>query len=638
MVKRIKGYEATKIYRGIQAKIYWCTDKGVPALSKEICSSYRELKLVPPGDARPAYPHDVENLSEGIKYDLGEYFVKYFSPQNNIILLNKVQGIDVSDEVIVNGYTIGFRFYDIYSSKWRFRPTYYGVSFIIHNKIGPYIILDSGKLEPFGFIDLSSEKIVSKNVYGEWISIATKDNRYHGIGKLLKETNKIRILKVWKGLETPELLGKSATLQDAIKYNKEYLLKLEEESILFIKSLLSKGYRLIITISGGKDSTAAASIASKAGVKEAVFNDTGIEHPETIETVDKLVDKLSLKVDIIDSGDAFWKNLPIYGPPARDYRWCTTVIKLVYINKYFREKNLYGIVASVTGQRKYESTQRALAGKLSRAGTGTPFNYLASPVYDWTSLAIHMYIHLEKLPLHSLYRLGFDRIGCYLCPTSRIAEFNIVKKLHPDLWSKWENWLENYRRIHRLPRIWIDKALWRWRYSYPPEIKRFLREKGYNPRHVLEKPILYNANVEPSIRVGRGIIKTIRLNNVEQIVLPKLKILAKILNINVVEEQENYLVLEKEGVRIKITSNAVIECRAPTEKKMKNILSKILKLVYLITKCTYCNLCKIVCYSNIVLPELKTIHGSPRNFSRCLNICPISANLSKDPIYLMNKY
>ncbi len=177
----------------------------------------------------------------------------------------------------------------------------------------------------------------------------------------------------------------------------------------------------------------------------------------------------------------------------------------------------------MTGQRKYESTQRALVGKLSRTGTDTPFNYLASPVYDWPSLAIHMYIHLEKLPLHPLYRLGFDRIGCYLCPTSRLAEFNIVKKLHPDLWSKWENWLENYRRTHRLPRVWIDKALWRWRYSYPPEIERLIREKGYNPRHVLEKPILYNANVEPSIRIGKSIVKTIRLNNVEQIALSKLK-------------------------------------------------------------------------------------------------------------------
>ncbi len=309
MVKRIKGYEATRIYRGIQTRIYWCKDKGVPLLDNRMCSDYRILKLVPPGDARPAYPHDIENLRSGVQHDLGDYFTKYFSPKNNIVLLNNVQGIDVSDEVIVNGYTVGFRFYDINSNKWRFRPTYYGVSFITHNKVGSYIILDIDRLKPFSFISLSSEKIISKNIYGEWVSIATKNNEYQGIGKLLS-SNKVRVLKVWKGLEAPELPGKQATLHNAVKYNKDFLLDFEKEAIFFIKNLQERSYRLVITVSGGKDSSVAASIASKAGVRKAVFNDTGIEHPETIETVNKLANILDLEMDVINSGDVFGEIYP----------------------------------------------------------------------------------------------------------------------------------------------------------------------------------------------------------------------------------------------------------------------------------------------------------------------------------------
>jgi len=73
-----------------------------------------------------------------------------------------------------------------------------------------------------------------------------------------------------------------------------------------------------------------------------------------------------------------------------------------------------------------------------------------------------MYIEMNKLEPNPLYYAGYERIGCFMCPASTLAELVLLEETHPDIWGKWLEVLEYWRRRLDLPREWIDYALWRW--------------------------------------------------------------------------------------------------------------------------------------------------------------------------------
>ncbi len=200
--------------------------------------------------------------------------------------------------------------------------------------------------------------------------------------------------------------------------------------------------------------------------------------PETIETAIKTAEKAGLQLTILRAHDRFWRALRIYGSPTRDYRWCYKVVKLSLFGKHYREK--YGRILAIVGQRRYESPQRALADRLSPSGT-IGDGYVAAPIHEWINLEVFLYSILEKIPINPLYMKGYDRIGCYLCPTSRMAELELVQKNYPEYMIKWIKYLENYAETHSLPREWVELGLWRWRFRLPGEIRALSKRQGINP-------------------------------------------------------------------------------------------------------------------------------------------------------------
>jgi len=80
---------------------------------------------------------------------------------------------------------------------------------------------------------------------------------------------------------------------------------------------------LLVSFSGGKDSLVALHLTLKLGLDPiVVFNDTGLELPETVETVYRTVERYGLRLEVASAGDAFWRAVEFFGPPAKDYRWC----------------------------------------------------------------------------------------------------------------------------------------------------------------------------------------------------------------------------------------------------------------------------------------------------------------------------
>jgi len=86
-----------------------------------------------------------------------------------------------------------------------------------------------------------------------------------------------------------------------------------------------------------------------------------------------------------------------------------------------------------------------------------------SPIKEWTALDVWFYIMLEELSYNPLYDQGYSRVGCWLCPASKMAHFTVLKKNHKELWHQLIDFLEEYKITYDLPEEWLHYGLWRWR-------------------------------------------------------------------------------------------------------------------------------------------------------------------------------
>ncbi len=69
----------------------------------------------------------------------------------------------------------------------------------------------------------------------------------------------------------------------------------------------------------------------------------------------------------------------------------------------------------------------------------------ASPIQNWTAMHVWLYLFSKNAPYNRLYEEGFDRIGCWLCPSAEMADLIRVRESYPELWKCFEEALERRR-------------------------------------------------------------------------------------------------------------------------------------------------------------------------------------------------
>ena len=433
----------------------------------------RPLRLTPPADARPALGVEYRQLWELIEEETG---VRELYPRRKVVLLNKIPYPDAADEVVVDGYVVGHRYYDLSAGRWRFKPLYTGVSEILRRREGFYAVINLPSLARN--YEVHRDRIIEANLpprgSRRYIALGTTTG-YEGVGVLVRG-GRIRVLKCWRA-KRYRWGSRDPSWAEVVKANEARLSLLEQEAVEFLREVYEK-HKLppIVSFSGGKDSLVTYHIAKKALGKVAIlFNDTGLELPETVRYVKQFAEREGVELIVADAGQGFWSSLRVMGPPARDYRWCCKVVKLVPIAKALRKRFRSGAL-SIVGQRRLESASRALSPRVYR-NRWLPNVVVAAPIASWTALEVWLYMLRERLIPNPLYYLGFDRLGCWLCPAMEVGEMEAVRALHPDLWSKWEGYLKSYAKARSLPSEWLSLALWRWLVP-PGDIRRLIRERG----------------------------------------------------------------------------------------------------------------------------------------------------------------
>lgn len=456
------------------AKIYWDPWRNIPVIrpKQQEIDLYYIVRLTEPGDARPAFPGDFEKLRDSISYEYGTDKLYGELYESQLVLLNKVPHWDVMYEVISSGNVYGQLYFDPFRDRWRFRLTYAGAylasekGWVDVARVGNPIYV--GKTAPAPSTSMKQLVVVDER------------ERVRGLGEVYG--NELVIVKTFHEKIMPvETEGRPATLEEAVKYNEEGMAAIEEKSVKYLKRLSAK-FPLPVTVSysGGKDSLVALDLAYKAFGQdiEMVFNDTGLELPETLRNVEEVSRLYGLKLHVASAGDIFWKGVELFGPPGKDYRWCCKVAKLVPIAKLTRARWPNGAF-NIVGQRAYESLDRAKSPRIWR-NKWIPHMITTTPIQEWSQLECWMYIYRYKLPYNKLYEKGFDRLGCFLCPSSAVAEFHDIKKEFPELWGRWEGALLKWRDRLGQPNEWVSLGLWRW-LSPSTAKKRIARHvKGYS--------------------------------------------------------------------------------------------------------------------------------------------------------------
>ncbi|WP_069807263.1 phosphoadenosine phosphosulfate reductase domain-containing protein [Vulcanisaeta thermophila] len=460
--------------------IYWCDDRNVPILSKELgsrrCASLSIVRLTRPGDVRPAFPVDIEITRNAIINEFGsEELARRLIPDNEVILLNKIPGYaDQADEVIVRGRVIGHRFYDVERKTWRFRPLYEGVAEIMSLRLGYWAIVNMDKL-PQRY-DVHANLIMSANLPSEryrHVAVSTRDGSFHGVAKLMRGS-RLRIIKSWRARD-PLPSPRPSSLKDFVELNRDYLERKAQKALEFLRKVFSE-YKLpiVVSFSGGKDSLVVLDLTARTGVKfHILFNDTGLEAPETYEFVEEIATRYNAELITASAGDKYWRAINEFGPPARDYRWCCKVIKLGPITDTLIHRFPNGYI-SVVGQRALESFQRARLPMVSRSKWVTK-DIVVAPIQDWSALEVWGYIIMNGLPYNKAYEYGFDRLGCVICPANELAEFELVEERYPGIYTRLGEVLRKYAEEKGLGQDFVRLGLWRWRREIPGDMARYVK-------------------------------------------------------------------------------------------------------------------------------------------------------------------
>ncbi|MGC8933338.1 MAG: phosphoadenosine phosphosulfate reductase family protein [Candidatus Methanodesulfokora sp.] len=410
-------------------KLKWCWNCNVPLISEkcELCGNPGvEVPISRSSDPRPAWEFDLKLLKEVVERDYGAGCYSDLLPNGDeVVLFGRAPYMDTSYEVIADGAVLGHLFFDLFSFSWKFKPSEVGARRIGHRM----------------------ERINCSADRGEVVSEASDDDPDFKLtlnGIACKIGGKYVVTKVFKGRKAVDVKQDRRLL---LRANEMEIELKESRAALFINRMWEKYGKLVLSFSGGKDSAVLLNLAEKSKCDYLVyFNDTGIEMPETIEQAER--------ADIVGSaGDSFWRYVPRFGPPARDYRWCCKVLKLVPTYKALKGLTRMTLV----GQRRFESLDRMRSKKVWM-NEWLPGILTAAPINDWTALDAWLYVLSRKIEVNKLYFIGFERIGCYLCPSARISDFLKVKERHPDLWGRWEDFL--------LSTGWsedqVKYGLWRW--------------------------------------------------------------------------------------------------------------------------------------------------------------------------------
>lgn len=248
--------------------------------------------------------------------------------------------------------------------------------------------------------------------------------RYKNIRKVATENPDIDFQSLAAHLEKKTKQEHVVVKEDCDSFDVMPLSKAEE---LGKAPILKNDIELFVaSFSGGKDSQVLLDLVTRVVPNEdfiVVYSDTGYELPSSLSLyeeikkyyVQKYPDLKFLLAKNHEKVLAYWDKI---GSPSNVHRWCCGVMKTAPLYKMLKAYSGLGRqphVLSFVGTRAEESARRATYQKVAKDAKHT--NVInVSPILEWNTTEVWLYLLLNKLHVNTAYRKGLGRVGCIICP------------------------------------------------------------------------------------------------------------------------------------------------------------------------------------------------------------------------------
>ncbi len=192
-----------------------------------------------------------------------------------------------------------------------------------------------------------------------------------------------------------------------------------------------------VAYSGGKDSTALLLHLRERGVHfQAVFCDTGWEHPLTLSYINMVNERLLgghlITVRSVKHNGMLNLISTKKRVPSSQARFCTEELKVKPMIKWIADQ--VDEVTVYQGIRAQESASRAAMPM--RQWSDDYDAWLERPLLKWSVddvFAIHRRHEIDPNPL---YTMGHERVGCFPCIMVNQRQLKSMSERSPEVWSQ----------------------------------------------------------------------------------------------------------------------------------------------------------------------------------------------------------
>lgn len=324
-------------------------------------------------------------------------------------------------------------------------------------------------------------------------------------------------LNIVKDNSNESQISKQKSISQLIFDNKSQLLRKFNNSIEVTIEMICKhpNHLWVINHSGGKDSTLIYYIWTKV-LKE--LESRKIPEPEWVisfentsnDTADtyKFIKQLpSDKLHILNPDIGFYQwlsDVKKYYTPSTRVRNCCSTYKEGQIHKVY-DHNKDTIM--VLGVRAQESTKRAnyeivmdyewRKEHFGKSNHPKKWINFAPICIEWSDEDVWLFLLMNDIPFNNMYRKGFHRVGCLICPFQQDYIDLLTQYYYPKAWERWLNILsKSYETMHAKNNLKWSLDEWqtgKWKQALskeyyitnnkptPPRIKELAELKGISP-------------------------------------------------------------------------------------------------------------------------------------------------------------
>ena len=313
-------------------------------------------------------------------------------------------------------------------------------------------------------------------------SVWAADSRYYINGKAISLSSKLfqdadadnisQLLNTHKPNNSYAIFDKH--IETFIKANSARLHYIKDEANDFIHRA-AEGFdeeHIVLSFSGGKDSTATADVVIKSLGNPSlvhIFGNTTLEFPLTYEYADRYREDHPLAIfkTAKNREQNFHDVCEDIGPPARMMRWCCSMFKTGPITRVINGLYRNQQILTFYGIRKSESVSRSKYNRIEDDAESVKIQQqtVASPIFFWKDIDIWLYLLAEKVDFNDAYRLGYDRVGCWCCPNNNQRAQFLSRIYMPEESKKWREFLIDFaKKIGKPdPEVYVDSGKWKAR-------------------------------------------------------------------------------------------------------------------------------------------------------------------------------